>query len=232
MKKSLVLMTVLGMVAPLALAVPASAKSTTAVATAATAKQSKTYTIVSSNFFKQAKTVHTKDAKPIVYKASIAADRPTMTLTAKGKLKSGTTYKVTKQAKLKLNAKKNQTYSYVKGQGWVVASKLTAGKFKTADGVKAKAVNYTIVSSSFFKQAKTVHTKDAKPVVYKAAIAADRPTMTLTAKGHLKVGTTYKVTKQVKLQNANKKTQAFSYVKGQGWVLKSALTNGQFKNAD
>lgn len=232
MKKSLVLMTVLGMVAPLALAVPASAKSTTAVATAATAKQSKSYTIVSSNFFKQAKTFHTKDAKPVVYKGSIAADRPTMTLTAKGKLKSGTTYKVTKQATLKLNAKKNQTYSYVKGQGWVVASKLTAGKFKAADGVKAKAVNYTIVSSSFFKQAKTVHTKDAKPVVYKAAIAADRPTATLKAKGQLKASTTYKVTKQLKLKNSAKKTQTFSYVKGQGWVLKSALTSGQFKNAD
>jgi len=232
MKKSLVLMTVLGMVAPLALAVPASAKSTTAVATAATTKQRKTYTIVSSNFFKQAKTVHTKDAKPVVYKASIAADRPTMTLTAKGKLKAGTTYKVTKQATLKLNAKKNQTYSYVKGQGWVVASKLTAGKFKAADGVKAKAVSYTIVSSSFFKQAKVFHTKDAKTVVYKAFIAADRPTAKLTAKGHLKAGTTYKVTKQLKLKNSAKKTQTFSYVKGQGWVLKSALTSGQFKNAD
>jgi len=232
MKKSLVLMTVLGMVAPLALAVPASAKSTTAVATAATAKQSKTYTIVSSNFFKQAKTVHIKDAKPVVYKASIAADRPSMTLTAKGKLKSGTTYKVTKQATLKLNAKKNQTYSYVKGQGWVVASKLTAGKFKAADGVKIKSVSYTIVSSSFFKQAKTVHTKDAKPVVYKAAIAADRPTAKLTVKGQLKAGTTYKVTKQLKLKNSAKKIQTFSYVKGQGWVLKSALTSGQFKNAD
>jgi len=230
MKKSLVLMTVLGLVAPMALAVPASAKSTTAVVTAA--KQSHTYTIASSSFFKQAKTVHTKDAKPVVYKASIAADRPTMTLTAKGKLKAGTTYKVTKQAKLKLTAKKTQKYSYVKGQGWVVASKLTAGKFKAADGIKAKPTKYTIVSSSFYKKAKTVHTKDAKPVVYKASIAADRPTATLTAKGQLKSSTTYKVTRQLKLKSSTKKTKTFSYVKGQGWVLKSALTNGQFKNAD
>ncbi|MFC6261281.1 hypothetical protein [Levilactobacillus fujinensis] len=232
MKKSLVLMTVLGLVAPMALAVPASAKSTTAVATTAKAKQSQTYTIVSSSFFKKAKTVHTKDAKPVVYKANIAADRPTMTLTVKGNLKAGTTYKVTKQATLKLNAKKTQKYSYVKGQGWVVASKLTAGKFKAADGVKAKTVSYTIVSSSFFKKAKTVHTKDAKPVVYKALIAADRPTATLTAKGNLKAGTTYKVTKQLKLKNSAKKTQTFSYVKGQGFVLASALTSGQFKSAD
>ncbi|AKP65762.1 hypothetical protein [Levilactobacillus koreensis] len=232
MKKSLVLMTVLGLVAPMALAVPASAKTTTAVATTAKAKQGKTYTIVGSSFFKQAKTVHTKDAKPVVYKAGIAADRPTMTLTAKGSLKAGTIYKITKQATLKLNAKKNQKYSYVKGQGWVVASKLTAGKFKAADGIKAKAVTYTIVSSSFFKTAKTFHTKDAKPVVHKAFIAADRPTASLTAKGHLKAGTTYKVTKQLKLKNSAKKTRTFSYVKGQGWVLKSALTGGQFKNAD
>ncbi|AYM02285.1 hypothetical protein D8911_04480 [Levilactobacillus brevis] len=231
MKKSVVLLSVLALTAPLALAVPASA-STTATVTSATVAKQHTYTIVSSNFFKKAKTVHTKDAKPVVYKAAIAADRPTMTLTSKGKLRAGTTYKVTKQAKLKLSAKKTQTYSYVKGQGWVVASKLTAGKFKPADGVTAKAKTYTILTVNTLKKAKTVHTKDAKPVVYKAAIAADRPTMTLTAKGHLKAGTTYKVTKQVKLQNANKKTQAFSYVKGQGWVLKSALTNGQFKNAD
>jgi len=230
MKKSLVLMTVLGLVAPMALAVPASAKSTTTAVTTS-AKKSQTYTIVSSSFFKKAKTVHTKDAKPVVYKASIAADRPTMTLTAKGNLKAGTTYKVTKQAKLKLNTK-TQKYSYVKGQGWVVASKLTAGKFKAADGVKAKSTSYTIVSSNFFKAAKTVHTKDAKPVVYKASIAADRPTATLTAKGNLKAGTTYKVTKQLKLKNSAKKTQAFSYVKGQGWVLASALTSGQFKSAD
>ncbi|MGO1971299.1 MAG: hypothetical protein ACTIIZ_09305 [Levilactobacillus brevis] len=57
-----------------------------------------------------------------------------MTLTAKGKLKAGTTYKVTKQVKVKINAKKSQKYSYVKGQGWVVSSKLTAGKFKAASG--------------------------------------------------------------------------------------------------
>ncbi|WP_143461282.1 hypothetical protein [Levilactobacillus enshiensis] len=243
MKKSLTLMTVLALVAPLALAVPASAKGTTTATTTAATTKGKTYTIVSSNFFKKAKTYHTKDAKPVVYKAAIAADRPTMTLTTKGKLKAGTTYKVTKQAKLKINAKKTQKYSYVKGQGWVVASQLTAGKFKAADGngVKdakttaakvTKGKTYTIVSSDFFKKAKTYHTKDAKPVVYKAAIAADRPTMTLTANGKLKAGTTYKVTKQAKLKSSAKKTQTYSYVKSHGWVLKSDLTSGQFKNAD
>lgn len=131
MKKSLVLMTVLGLIAPMALAVPASAKSTTATVTAA--KQSHTYTIVSSSFYKKAKTVHTKDAKPVVYKASIAADQPNATLTAKGKLKAGTTYKVTKQLKLKNSAKKTKTFSYVKGQGWVLKSALTSGQFKNAD---------------------------------------------------------------------------------------------------
>ncbi|MGQ4558012.1 hypothetical protein ACUIJQ_01680 [Levilactobacillus hammesii] len=235
MKKSLTVMTVLALVAPMALAVPASAKSTTAATTTAAKATSHTYTIVSAKTFKAAKAYHTKDARPVVYKAAVAADRPTMKLTTKGKLKAGTTYKVTKQAKLKISAKKNQTYSYVKGQGWVVASKLTAGKFKAADGVKAKATKttkYTIVSSAFYKKAKTVHTKDARPVVYKAAIAADRPTMTLTSKGKLKAGTTYKVTKQIKAKNSAKKTKTFSYVKGQGWVLKSNLTSGQAKAAD
>lgn len=234
MKKSVTVMTVLALVAPLALAVPASAKKTaTTVATTKVAKNH-TYTIVSSKIFKAAKTYHTKDARPVVYKAAIAADRPTMTLTAKGKLKAGTTYKVTRQAKLKVSAhaKKTQTFSYVKGQGWVAASKLTPGKFKHADGIKAKPVKYTVLSLTNYKKAKTVHTKDARPVVYKATVAADRPTLTLTAKGKLKAGTTYKVTKQTKVKNSAKKIKTFSYVKGQGWVLKSSLTNGQFKNAD
>ncbi|MCT3582948.1 hypothetical protein [Levilactobacillus brevis] len=230
LKKTLTVLTALALMAPLAVAAPVSAKTTTATTQASVKKQ--TYTILSSSFYKTAKTYHTKDAKPVVYKAVMGADRPTMTLTAKGKLKAGTTYKVTKQVKVKINAKKNQKYSYVKGQGWVVSSKLTAGKFKAASGVKKTATKYTIVSMTALKKAKTVHTKDARPVVYKAAVAADRPTMTLTANGKLKAATTYKVMKQAKLKNAAKKTVAVSYVKGHGWVLQKSLTNGQFKNAD
>ncbi|GEO69710.1 hypothetical protein [Levilactobacillus acidifarinae] len=233
MKKSVTLLSVFALALPLAVATPVSAATTTATTTAATVKGN-TYTINKVNTFKTAKTVHTKDAKPVVYKGAVAADRPTITLTAKGKLKAGTTYKVTKQITVKLNAKKTQKYSLVKGQGWVKSSQLTAGKFKAASSAKktqVKATTYTVVNRQTFKTAKNFHTKDAKPVVYKGAVAADKPTITLTANGKLKAGTTYKVTQQAKLK-ANKKTNTFSYVKGQGWVLKSALTAGKFQAAD
>lgn len=224
MKKTLTLLTVVALALPLAMAtVPANAQSMMVAAN--TQIKHITYTIVSHKTFKTAKNYHTNSLKSTVYQGLIAADQPTINLTAKSHLKAYTTYKVTQQVKVKLTSKKQASLSYIKGHGWVRTDTLSAGKLT--------ATKYTILSSSFYKTAKTYHTKDAKPVVYQASIAADRPTMTLKAKRNLKSSTTYKVTKQVKLKaTTSKKNRTFVYVKGQGWVLKSSLTAGQFKRAD
>ncbi|MFC6180243.1 hypothetical protein [Lactiplantibacillus daowaiensis] len=182
--------------------------------------KSVTYTVSNAKTF-SAKNYYTKSAKTVVYKAAVAADQPKMTLTAKGKLVANKTYKVTRSATLK-NGSKKASYSYVKGQGWVKTSALTAGK---ATAKKVTSTTYTVSNAKTFA-AKNYYTKSAKTVVYKAAIAADQPKMTLTAKGKLTANKTYKVTRQATLTNKSKK-HVYSYINGQGWVLKSALTAGK-----
>ncbi|GAY73918.1 signal peptide protein, YSIRK family [Lentilactobacillus kosonis] len=63
----------------------------------------KTYTYtVSANptFYKKAKVYHTKDATPYVFTGKFMADQPIVTMQAKTKLKSGTTYYVTQSVKV------------------------------------------------------------------------------------------------------------------------------------
>ncbi|AQW20613.1 hypothetical protein PL11_001140 [Lentilactobacillus curieae] len=91
------------------------------------------YTVSKAITYKKAKVYHTKDATPYVFKGAFMADRPTVSFQAKAKLKAGTTYYVTKALKVQNKAKKNGTFLYVKGNGWIASSKLTAGKFMQAD---------------------------------------------------------------------------------------------------
>lgn len=137
MKKMRTFIATAALALPLAFAAPLAASAATESAqTAQTTKAAKTitYTIAKSNTFSKAKVYHTKDASPAVYQAAIGADRPTFAVTKKGKLKSASTYYVTKYVKTAATkAKKAHTFFYVKGHGWVLSSALTAGKFKQAD---------------------------------------------------------------------------------------------------
>ncbi|WP_283680470.1 hypothetical protein [Lentilactobacillus sp. Marseille-Q4993] len=102
--------------------------------TAANAAPKKySYTITKTTNYKKAKVYHTKDASPYVFKAKFMADRPTVTFQAKSKLKASTNFYVTKALRVQNKAKKNGTFLYVKGQGWIASSKLTTGKFMRAD---------------------------------------------------------------------------------------------------
>ncbi|EHM00508.1 hypothetical protein FEZ41_07955 [Lentilactobacillus parafarraginis] len=134
MKKMTTLMTVISLALPLAFATPLAASAATKpTTTAKPAKTTKgmTYTIAKNgaSFFKTAKAYHTTKTAPTVYKALIAADSSNVTFTAKGKLKASTTYYVTQSIKTAATkTQKSQTFLNVKGQGWVLASGLTAGK--------------------------------------------------------------------------------------------------------
>ncbi|MFD1124608.1 hypothetical protein ACFQ22_04430 [Lentilactobacillus raoultii] len=136
MKKMTKLVSVVALALPLAFATPLAASASTQATqtTQATKAKKYSYTIKKSYFYKKAKTYHTKDASPTVYKAAIGADTSSFVLTKKGKLKSATTYYVTKAVKTDATkTKKSKTFFYVKGHGWVAASALTAGQFKQAD---------------------------------------------------------------------------------------------------
>ncbi|WP_125573592.1 hypothetical protein [Levilactobacillus huananensis] len=93
-----------------------------------------TYTLVSSKKIKKS-AYHFKNARPAYYTGKFAANAPKVTLKLKGKLPNSKTFYATKQMSIK-KAKKNVSYLYVtsgKTKGWVLASKLTAGKFMAAD---------------------------------------------------------------------------------------------------
>jgi len=216
MKKLVTLLTLTALVLPLATtAVTANAESFKVAEN--TQIRHATYTIVSRKAYKTAKTYHTGNMKDTVYTGLIAADQPTISITIKSHLKAYSTYKVTEQIKVKTNSTQYAYLNYVKGYGWVRDDAMTAG---TLPATKA-----TILASRFYKTSQTMYTKNTKPVVYKAVIAADQPTMTLTVKGNLQAKKTYKITQQVKVKNASRE-QTYVYVQGQGWVLKSGLIAG------
>ncbi|EHO52620.1 signal peptide protein, YSIRK family [Lentilactobacillus kisonensis F0435] len=101
----------------------------------ANAAKTKSYkfSMTSSKFFK-AKTYHTKDNAITVYKGAISADTPNIVFTVKGKIKPSTTFKIDKTITAKNFAtKKNSSFSYVKGQGWVKTNLITKGAFHYAD---------------------------------------------------------------------------------------------------
>ncbi|QEA31786.1 hypothetical protein [Secundilactobacillus malefermentans] len=97
----------------------------------------------------------------------------------------------------------------------------------------AKTVKFTLTKSSIYKKVKIVHTKDKVPVLYKAAIGADRPTFNIKAKGRLQAGHTYYVSRKVTAKSVKTgKVNSFSYVRNEGWVYSKYLTAGIFKQAD
>jgi len=71
---------------------------------------------------------HFKGTKPAYFTGKFAADQPKVTLTKKGTLAAGKTYYATKKITVK-QGKKNVQYLFVTNKGWVLASKLVAGKF-------------------------------------------------------------------------------------------------------
>ncbi|GHP13356.1 hypothetical protein YK48G_07810 [Lentilactobacillus fungorum] len=101
-------------------------------ANAAKAKSYK-FSYVTTKVYK-AKNYHTKDNAVNYYDSVGAADRGYVTMTVQGKLKPSTTYKVNRTMKVKsFSTKKNHTFYYVKGHGWVQTSKLVKGAFHYAD---------------------------------------------------------------------------------------------------
>lgn len=106
---------------------------------------------------------------------------------------------------------------------------------QTTQAANKTTYKYTIAKNgaTFFSKAKTYHTNATAPTLYKGTVFADSPAFVLTTKGKLKANTTYYVTKSIKTAaTKTTKSKTFFYVKGHGWVAASALTAGQFKQAD
>lgn len=125
---AIILKKIATLIVTLALLLPFTATLPTPVAAAKT----KTYKflIINANFLNAKQTFHTAKSSVTVYKAAFGADNPSMDLTANGKLKPASTYYVTKIIKAKSDTtRKNQTFSYVQGHGWVQQAKLVRGVF-------------------------------------------------------------------------------------------------------
>ncbi|MCL0330370.1 hypothetical protein [Apilactobacillus xinyiensis] len=117
---------------------------------------------------------------------------------------------------------------------------------KTEKKATAKTQKFALAEASGIKKAKAYHTKDNKPMVYKAMFMADQPVVELTATKKMpSVRKTLYVDKQVNVKLGkvetllkNKKaykqakTVSYSHVKGYGWVKTSDLTKGIFMSAD
>ncbi|MCL0312722.1 hypothetical protein M2S00_06345 [Apilactobacillus sp. TMW 2.2459] len=138
------------MVLPLAIAplsVNAAQNNKSAVKTEKKANLKSQQFVLSKASDKIKKAYHTKDNKPMVYKAMFMADQPIVELTATKKMPSlRKTLYVDQQVNIKvgkvetlLNNKKAYkkaktiSYSHVKGYGWVKTSELTKGIFMSAD---------------------------------------------------------------------------------------------------
>ncbi|MFC6260487.1 hypothetical protein [Levilactobacillus fujinensis] len=91
------------------------------------AVKGKTYTLAKAVNIKKT-AFHFKGTKPAYFTGKFAADQPKVTLTKKGTLAAGKTYYATKKITVK-QSKKNVQYLLVTNKGWVLASKLVAGKF-------------------------------------------------------------------------------------------------------
>ncbi|WP_236008178.1 hypothetical protein [Levilactobacillus andaensis] len=105
------------------------AKKTTAkkATTKKVAAKGTTFTLAKSVKIKKT-AFHFKGTKPAYFTGKFAADQPKVTLTKKGTLAAGKTYYATKKITVK-QGKKNVQYLFVTNKGWVLASKLVAGKF-------------------------------------------------------------------------------------------------------
>lgn len=98
---------------------------------AADGKKAKRYTVANVKSLKKS-AYHFKSTSPAYYSGKFAADKAKVTLSKKGVLPARKTYYATKSMTVKDN-KKNVKYLYVSSKGWVLASKLTAGKFMAAN---------------------------------------------------------------------------------------------------
>ncbi|MFD1124691.1 signal peptide protein, YSIRK family [Lentilactobacillus raoultii] len=106
----------------------------TAASTANAATKPKTYSfsILTADFYDHPVAYHTSSHQVTLYRASIGADTPTISFTAKGKLKAKATYRITRYVKAKSNVtQKNRVFLYVKGHGWVQRTKLIKGPLST-----------------------------------------------------------------------------------------------------
>ncbi|MCI1923093.1 MAG: signal peptide protein, YSIRK family [Lentilactobacillus buchneri] len=97
----------------------------------------------------------------------------------------------------------------------------------SASAAKAKTYSFSILTADFYDKLPVYHTNDHTVTVYRAAIGADNPSISFTAKGKLKPSTNYHVTRYVKAKsNATKKIRSFLYVKGHGWIQSVKVTKG------
>ncbi len=97
---------------------------------AAKAKNYK-FSIITSDFYDTKRAYHLKNHSATFYRAAIGADNPSINFTAKGKLKSATTYYVDQYVKAQSNAtKKNRGFLHVQGSGWVQQTSLVKGAYK------------------------------------------------------------------------------------------------------
>ncbi|KRL93633.1 hypothetical protein ACUIJQ_11155 [Levilactobacillus hammesii] len=251
MKKVAMIAAAAAMVLPLGLGAIAPANDgLTAFAAAKPAAKKVTHTLISAKAMKKA-AYHVKSGKPALYRAAFAADQAKVSMTKKGTLAGGKTYYATKKIVVKVKATKTTkakkvTYAYIKTAngktaGWVALSKLTAGKFKAADGKadakkaadKIAGKTYTLVSTKALKKS-AFHFKGNQPALYTGKFAADKAKVTLTKKGVLPQGKTFYATKTITIKKANKNVK-YDYVTGgnaKGWVLASQLTAGKFMAAD
>ena len=80
----------------------------------------------------KAKSYHIKTNIPL-YSAKFSSNKAKVSFTRKGNLTKPVTYKVTQSVKVKTKTNKTASFYYVKGYGYVQASKITKGIYMPAD---------------------------------------------------------------------------------------------------
>lgn len=135
MKKFATILAAATFALPLAFAAPLAASAATTATAATTTKAAKatTYNIVKGSLknFK-AKSYHIKTNIPL-YSAKFSSNKAKVSFTRKGNLTKPVTYKVTQSVKVKTKTNKTASFYYVKGYGYVQASKITKGIYMPAD---------------------------------------------------------------------------------------------------
>lgn len=135
MKKFATILAAATFALPLAFAAPLAASAATTATAATTTKAAKatTYNVVKDSLknFK-AKSYHIKTNIPL-YSAKFSSNKAKVSFTRKGNLTKPVTYKVTQSVKVKTKTNKTASFYYVKGYGYVQASKITKGIYMPAD---------------------------------------------------------------------------------------------------
>lgn len=135
MKKFATILAAATFALPLAFAAPLAASAATTATAATTTKAAKatTYNVGKGSLknFK-AKSYHIKTNIPL-YSAKFSSNKAKVSFTRKGNLTKPVTYKVTQSVKVKTKTNKTASFYYVKGYGYVQASKITKGIYMPAD---------------------------------------------------------------------------------------------------